>query len=186
MEPRSSPLMVGLGVLRRFLTHGRRLKRELLRRYYTGSVRRQAQLCGEGLRVNGKSSVTKQTRLGSNVNFNGLRMSGGGRVVIGDNFHSGLECLFITQNHNYDDGEAIPYDGTYVLKDIEIGDNVWLGDRVIVLGGASIGEGAVIQAGSVVVEDIPAYAVAGGHPAKPFKYRDKDHYELLKEEGKFL
>lgn len=47
------------------------------------------------------------------------------------------------------------------------------------------GEGAIIQAGAVVVKDIPPYAIAGGNPAKVFKYRDKEHYETLKAQGKF-
>ena len=58
-------------------------------------------------------------------------------------------------------------------------------DRVIVLGGVTIGEGAIIQAGSVVVNDIPKYAIAGGHPAKVFAARDIAHYEELKALGKF-
>ena len=91
----------------------------------------------------------------------------------------------ITQIHNYDNGNAIPYDNTYILKDINIEDNVWIGDRVLILAGVTIGEGAIIQAGSVVVKNIPKYAIAGGHPAEVFSYRDKDHYEQLKAEGKF-
>lgn len=51
-----------------------------------------------------------------------------------------------------------------------------------ILPGVKIGEGAIIQAGSVVVKDIEKYAIAGGHPAKTFKYRDIDHYEKLKQE----
>ena len=69
------------------------------------------------------------------------------------------------------------------IYDVVIEDNVWLGNRVIVLPGVTIGEGAIIQAGSVVVKDIPKYAIAGGHPAKVFSSRDKDHYEMLKKEG---
>lgn len=106
-------------------------------------------------------------------------------MVIGDNFHSGPDCLFICQNHNFDKGEAIPYDSTYILRDITIEDNVWLGSRVIILGGVTIGEGAIIQAGSTVVSDIPKYAIAGGHPAKCFSERNIEHYEKLKAEGKF-
>ena len=52
-------------------------------------------------------------------------------------------------------------------------------------GGAKIGEGAIIQAGSGVVKDIPPLAIAGGHPAVPFKYRDREHYEELKSEKRF-
>jgi chloramphenicol O-acetyltransferase type B len=91
----------------------------------------------------------------------------------------------ITQNHNFDHGTAIPYDSTYLYKNIAIEDNVWLGSRVIVLGGVTIEEGAIIQAGSVVVSDIPRCAIAGGHPARVFKYRDIEHYERLKSLGRF-
>lgn len=137
------------------------------------------------IRVNNKSQLTRNTHLGSNINFNGMMINGMGKVTIGDNFHSGRECLMITQIHNYDTGNAIPYDDTYILKDIIIEDNVWFGDRVIILGGVKIEEGAIIQAGSVVVNDVPKYAIVGGSPAKVFKYRDIEHYEKLKEEGKF-
>lgn len=78
--------------------------------------------------------LSRQTELGNNTNFNGLEINGTGRVVIGDNFHSGIDCLIITQNHNYE-GTEIPYDSTYIVKDVIIEDNVWLGDRVIILGG---------------------------------------------------
>lgn len=131
-------------------------------------------------------TVSKTTHLGHNVNFNGMAIVGGGKVTIGDNFHSGVECRMISQFHRYDDGNAIPYDTKeYIFRDIVIEDNVWLGDRVIILGGVTIGEGAIIQAGSVVVSDIPKYGIAGGHPAKVFKYRDSEHYEKLKADGKF-
>ncbi len=146
-------------------------------------VRRKCAAFSEPLWVNGKSSVTGNTHLGKNVHFNGMHIRGKGKVVIGDNFHSGSECLFITSVHNYE-GNALPYDDTYIHKNITIGDNVWLGSRVIVLGGVTIGEGAIIQAGSVVVSDIPACAIAGGHPAKVFKHRNLDHYNQLKAAGK--
>lgn len=154
--------------------------------YFTKKIMMQTRNVGKNLKVNGKSSVTKKTILKDNVNFNGMSIQGGGKVVIGNNFHSGPDCLMITQNHNYNTGNAIPYDCTYIYKDIKIEDNVWLGSRVIILGGVTIGEGAIIQAGSVVVGDIPACAIVGGHPAKIFKYRDKNHYYKLKKEGKFL
>lgn len=76
--------------------------------------------------------------------------------------------MIITNFHNYNE-EKIPYDSTYIIKDVIIEDNVWLGNRVIVLGGVTIGEGAIIQAGAVVVKDIPPFAIAGGNPAKVFK-----------------
>jgi acetyltransferase-like isoleucine patch superfamily enzyme len=162
-----------------------RLKSRLARAFWTWRVRRSAASSGPVLRVNGPSRVSRATRLGNNVNFNGLSVAGAGEVVIGDNFHSGPECLLITQIHNFDHGEAVPYDGTYILQKIVIGDNVWLGSRVIVLGDVTIGEGAIIQAGSCVVSDIPPCAIAGGHPARVFKYRDQAHYAKLKAEKRF-
>ena len=164
----------------------KKIIKKILRIVCSKRVRKQAKSCGKELKVNKWSKVTKKTEIHNNVNFNGMVISGNGKVVIGNNFHSGTECMMITSFHNYDSGKAIPYDSTYVDKDIYIEDNVWLGSRVIVLGGANIGEGAIIQAGSVVVSDIPKYAIAGGHPAKVFKYRDKEHYEELKEKGMFI
>lgn len=152
---------------------------------YLNRIKKIALTVGNGLRVNGKSSVTSSTQLGSNVNFNGMCIKGQGKVIIGDNFHSGTDCLMITHIHNYDYGEAIPYDNTYINKDIIIEDNVWIGDRVIILGGAILEEGSIIQAGSVVVNNIPKYAIAGGHPAQVFKYRNIEHYENLKNKKSF-
>jgi len=162
-----------------------KLQRNLKKIYFTNQIRKTAIQVGNSLKVNGKSSVSKNTVLGDNVNFNGMNIEGRGKVKIGDNFHSGPGCLMISQIHNYDNGSEIPYDNTYIKKSILIEDNVWLGSRVIVLGGVKIGEGAIIQAGSVVVHDIPKYAIAGGHPAKVFKYRDIKHYKQLKKNKKF-
>lgn len=134
--------------------------------------------------IGGKTSLTSKTELGNNVNFNGMNVLGYGRVVFGDNFHSGSECLLITSNHNYE-GNAIPYDDTHISKDIIIGDNVWFGSRVIVLGGVKIGEGAIIQAGAMVHKDVPKCAIVGGNPAKLIKYRDIKRYDVLKSQKKF-
>ncbi len=54
---------------------------------------------------------------------------------------------------------------------VNIGNDVWIGSRVIVLGGVKIGDGAVIAAGAIVTKDVPAYAISGGVPAKVIKYR---------------
>jgi len=162
-----------------------KLFRFLMRKTYEFKIQKECHSYTKPIFVGGYSSVTQKTYLGKNVSFNGMKIKGHGVVKIGDNFHSGQECLMITSIHNYDQGEAIPYDKTNINKNIYIGDNVWLGDRVIILGGATIGEGAIIQAGSVVVSDIPKYAIAGGHPAKVFKYRNIEHYETLKLEKKF-
>lgn len=140
---------------------------------------------GKELRVNFPCTFTKNTIVENNCNFNGMHVSGKGNVTIGNNFHSGKECFIMSSFHNYDAGEKIPYDSTFISKDVIIGDNVWIGTRVIILAGVNIEEGAIIQAGSVVVNNIPYCAIAGGHPAKVFKYRDIEHYEKLKKEMQF-
>jgi len=155
------------------------------RKIYKRRVEKMANTCGSELKVNYPSYVSPNTFLGNNVNFNGMKIQGKGKVVIGNNFHSGIDCMIITDIHNYDNGIAIPYDKTIISKDVIIEDNVWLGNKVMILPGVKIEEGAIIQAGSVVVSDIPKYAIAGGHPAKVFKYRDVNHYKKLKKERKF-
>lgn len=166
------------------MTYIRNIKRRVRKFYYTKRAVRGITSYKELPNVNNKSVFNNETYLGRNCHFNGMEISGGGKVTIGDNFHSGPECMMITQNHNTL-GDALPYDSTYIFKDIVIGDNVWLGSRVIILGGVTIGEGAVIQAGSVVVSDIPALSIAGGHPAVVFSRRNNEHYFTLKAQRKF-
>nr|WP_275298384.1 hypothetical protein [Clostridium sp. YIM B02555] len=52
-----------------------------------------------------------------------------------------------------------------------IDDEVWIGDKALILSGVHIGKGAIVAAGSVVVHDVPPYAIVGGNPAKVIKYR---------------
>ena len=161
-----------------------RWKRLSRQKYYTFFAKRALKSYGRDLKVNHKCVLGPNMYVGNDVSFNGLVVNGGGKIKIGDHFHSGIECMMITQNHNYE-GTEIPYDSTYVRKEIIIEDCVWLGNRVIIMGGVTIGEGAIIAAGAVVTKDVPACAIVGGNPAKILKYRDKDHYFKLKSEGKF-
>ena len=75
------------------------------------------------------------------------------------------------------------------LKDKEeetiIGNDVWIGLNVNIKRGIKIGNGAIIAAGSVVVKDVPDYAIVGGNPAKIIKYRTKEEYiQCFKENEK--
>lgn len=152
--------------------------RRLRTGYWTWRAYSQLHDRPTGLRVNLRSTFTQNTKIGDDCHFNGMRIEGQGRVEIDDHFHSGREILMITESHNYH-GTALPYDSTTLVKNIEIGRNVWLGTRVTILGGVKIGEGAIVQAGSVVVQDVEPLAIVGGAPAKKFKTRDAKHYAKL-------
>lgn len=154
---------------------------DIIRSRRENVLRRSTKVCGNDLFVGGKCVFHADVYLGDNCNFNGMQVLGRGTVRIGSNFHSGVECMIISENHNYE-GTKLPYDETFVKKEINIGDNVWFGNRVLVVGNVTIGEGAIIAAGSVVVKDVPALAIVGGNPAKVIKYRDSEHYNRLKSE----
>ncbi|MCT1532637.1 acyltransferase [Sphingobacterium daejeonense] len=135
--------------------------------------------------INGYCKFLADIDFGKNNHFNGCKILGNGKVSIGDNFHSAENLIILTTYHNYK-GNALPYDHTIINKDVSIGDNVWIGLNVIILGGVKIGEGSIIQAGSVVSKDIEPLGIAGGNPAKVFKYRDLEHYSNLKGLKKYL
>lgn len=174
------------GVVGRFGAPFRRLAKPLRRAYWTAFVQRKALFAGDGLRVNGRTIIPgRSVRIGRNCHFNGMYVHGSGGLTIGDNFHSGTGCQVITVNHKWRDGEALPYDATVVERPVSIADNVWLGNDVLVLPGAVIGEGVVVGAGSVVHGTIEPLAVVAGNPARPVSHRDADHYTRLKADGRF-
>ena len=162
----------------------RKVQRRLVSFIHGLPVRRRAKRVGKGLRCRGPVRVTRRTELGDHVHLNGAFFYGGGVVKIGNWCHAGEGLKVFTRNHNYK-GEAIPYDNTFVHKPVTIGDCVWIGAFVILLPGTTIGDGAIIQAGSVVHGEIPPMAIAGGNPAKVFAWRDKEHYDALFTAGRF-
>ncbi len=58
--------------------------------------------------------------------------------------------------------------------DTVIGNDVWIGYESLIMPGVKIGDGAIVAARAVVVNDIPPYTVAGGNPARPIKQRFSD------------
>ena len=66
---------------------------------------------------------------------------------------------------------GMPDDEHLPSETILIGNDVWIGSNALIVASVKIGDGAVVSAGSVVVKDVPPYAVVGGVPAKVIKMR---------------
>lgn len=93
-------------------------------------------------------------------------------VTIGRYSMIASNVKIIGGDHKFDiPGTPITFSGREKLKQTFIGRDVWIGTNSIILAGVSIGDGAIIAAGSVVTKDIPSYVVAGGVPAKILKKR---------------
>jgi acetyltransferase-like isoleucine patch superfamily enzyme len=163
----------------------KRIRRHIEISFYTLLARRRAKFWGEGSIMTYKGNLSKQTNVGCGTPLSSISVLGGGNVRIGNHVSTGPNLIIQTQNHDYK-GEALPFGRGWICKDVQIGDAVWIGMNVLVLPGTKIGEGAIIQAGSVVHGEIPPCAIAGGNPAKVFAWRDKEHYEKLKSQGAYF
>lgn len=151
-------------------------------RLYVRAMRRKAKSIGVGTYVYGSGvNITPYTTIG---NFTGwgknVKIYGDGEVTIGNFTAIAEDTVIYTQNHDYDHDERLPFGPKYIYKPVRVDDYAWVGLRCILLPGTHIGEGAVIQAGSVVQGDIPPCAIAGGNPARVFAVRDIEHYNKLK------
>lgn len=113
----------------------------------------------------------------------GCKLFGGGEIEIGRGTIIAHDVQVLSQNHLYDaaDLKYLPYDERVINKPVHIGEYVWIGARVLIVPGVSIGDGAVIAAGAIVTRDVPKCAVVGGNPARIIKYRDEQVFERLRK-----
>jgi len=81
--------------------------------------------------------------------------------------------MFYSSNNSAWKGFAYKNDFTEVKKTI-VGNDVWIGARCTILDGVTIGDGAIIATGSIVVKDVAPYSIVGGVPAKQIKKRFDD------------
>ncbi|ELX4188079.1 acyltransferase [Vibrio vulnificus] len=114
--------------------------------------------------------------------------SSGLQINVGDFVMTGINCCFLGADHKINNPMK-PYISTGVTdeKSISIEHNVWLGANVTVLGGVTIGRGAIIGANSLVLEDIPEFSIAVGSPATVIKRYDFETMQWVKpglERGK--
>lgn len=129
---------------------------------------------GESSMIDYKTYIRYMSRvhIGSNTTINrGCRLIASHfhrdvKIVIGNHVALAPEVCILAAGHNYKRRDLPD-----TAASVEIKDYVWVGARSIILQGVSVGEGAVIAAGSVVTRDVPAYAIVAGTPAKVIKER---------------
>lgn len=131
--------------------------------------RREVEM-GTGVQISPTVTFTHGSliELGNRVHLNtGCSIWAGpktGRIRIGDDTLLGPEVFVITSNYRFNDGAPINSQAMDEAN-VTIGRDVWVGAKCIILPGASIGDGAIIAAGSVVRGAIPSMAIASGNPA---------------------
>lgn len=117
------------------------------------------------------------TTIGEDVFINfGLTILDIAPVTIGARSMLGPNCQILTAGHPVHDVE-MRRGGWENGAPVTIGEDVWLGGGVTVVGGVSIGDRAVIGAGAVVTRDVPADSIAVGNPARVIRMRDEDNLE---------
>jgi len=82
------------------------------------------------------------------------------RIYIGNKTLIGDQTLILDSNWHGIDGNNVESGA------VEIGDHVWIGERVIILKGVTIGDDSIIGAGSVVTKDVSKNVIVAGNPAK--------------------
>jgi virginiamycin A acetyltransferase len=123
---------------------------------------------GTGCRLNGSITVERGTNLNRNTAVHGEVHIGQYCAIAPDvrlhqPNHTMARPAVQTELYNEVTGEELPRDSD---GPIEIGHDVWIGARAIVLGGVTVGTGAAVGAGAVVTDDVDPYTIVAGVPAE--------------------
>lgn len=114
---------------------------------------------GSGVMVGDRSQIGQRSRIDHGV-------------TIGNDVVMGPEVVIFTGGHAYQNPDVpINCQGAIQRRPVSIEDDVWIGTRVVILPGVTIGHGAVVGACSVVTKSVPRYAVVAGNPARVVKWR---------------
>lgn len=114
---------------------------------------------GKNVNIEKGASIARGCSIGDNSGV-GVRCELNGTVIIGNDVMMGPDVVVYTVNHQFSDKNRLIREQAYREEEpVIIGDDVWIGRRVMVMPGTEIGKGAVIGAGSVVAKNIPEYAI---------------------------
>lgn len=134
-------------------------------------VKRFCRKVGTNVNIQRKAVISKDFSIGDNSGI-GEDSIVGKYTIIGDNVMMGPQCCIYTRNHRHDYiSKPMIEQGMEEWRPVTIGNDVWIGNRVIILPGVKIGNGVIIGAGAVVCKDVPDFVIVGGSPAKILKYR---------------
>lgn len=100
-----------------------------------------------------------------------------GEIRIGNDVRIASHVMIVGANHRFDDVSRPIAKQGLARKSVVIEDDVWIGGRVNILAGVTIGRGSVVAAGAVVTHDVPPYSVVAGVPAKVIKKRKQEDTE---------
>ena len=130
--------------------------------------------CGKNVNIERGAQFAWDLSIGDNsgVGVNALVSS---HVTIGNDVMMGPECMLFTSNHGMRRTDIPMWrQESSEAKPIVIGNDVWIGARVIILPGVHVGDGAVIGAGSVVTKDVLPYSIVAGNPARLIRMRTSE------------
>jgi len=130
--------------------------------------------CGTNVNVERKAYFQNgfNIEIGNNSGI-GINANISNDTIIGDNVLMGQDVIIFSNTHNFTKRDLlIKEQGYESSKPVIIENDVWIGARVIILGGVRVKVGAVIGAGSVVTKDVEAYTVVAGVPARVIKHRN--------------
>jgi maltose O-acetyltransferase len=136
-------------------------------------AKRILEYCGEGVIVKQHAYFGdgRQIRVGDRSQI-GANSRIDHEVTLGNDVVMGPDVVIMTNAHAFED-PTIPINqqGALPKRPIRIGNDVWIGTRVVILPGVTIGDGSVIGANSVVTRDIAPYSIVVGSPAKVIRKR---------------
>lgn len=95
------------------------------------------------------------------------------KLVVRDHALIGPNASIFTSNRGSADAKVTIDVQPWVESDVLIGTGAWLGANVVVLPGVTVEEGAIVGAGSVVTDDVAAYSIVGGVPARVIRHRTR-------------
>lgn len=147
--------------------------------------------------------IGEESRLLCWDEYNGKPLQNKPNITIGDNFHATrrltMQCansitigndvlvasdvFIIDYNHGTDPRTPSYLNNPLLLSDgVKINDGAWIGNNAVILGGVTIGEKAIVAAGSVVTKNVPPYTIVAGNPAKVIKTYDFEKEEWVKND----